>query len=158
MLWRWRLGRGNGTWKNFDAKGEQEVELAFQRGHPTVQLTFFNPRLQQHVVYKYDLNKMQQVPPRARLTRCQAAEYTRGALVVHEDNVVRDQPSLQCCIGPAVSVHFVKHLALRRSIHRQASSAGSSASFSSPSPPRALLPHHITPTPRSTTVACHLQP
>jgi len=63
MLCRWRLGRENGTWKNFDAKGEQEVELAFQRGHPTVQSTFFNPRLQQHVVYNYDLKKMQQVPP-----------------------------------------------------------------------------------------------
>jgi hypothetical protein len=79
MLWRWRLGRENGTWKNFDAKGEQEVELAFQRGHPTVQSTFFNPHLQQHVVYNYDLKKMQQVPFRARLTRCQAAEYTRGS-------------------------------------------------------------------------------
>ena len=56
------------------------MELAFQRGHPTVQSTFFNPRLQQHIVYNYDLNKMQQVPPpRARLTRCQAAEYTRGS-------------------------------------------------------------------------------
>ncbi len=62
MLWRWRLGREHGTWKKFDAVGEQEVELAFQRGHLTVQSTFFNPRLQQHIVYNYDLNKMQQVP------------------------------------------------------------------------------------------------
>jgi hypothetical protein len=53
MLCRWRLGRGNRTWKNFDVVGEQEVELAFQRGHPTVQSTFFNPRLQQDVVYNY---------------------------------------------------------------------------------------------------------
>jgi hypothetical protein len=63
MLWRWRLGREQGTWKKFDAVGEQDVERAFQRRHPTVQSTFFNPHSQQHIVYNYDLNKMQQVPP-----------------------------------------------------------------------------------------------
>ena len=84
MLWRWRLGREDGEWKRFDAKAEQEVEQAYLRRDPTVRSAFFNPHLQQHTVYDYDLNEMQQVPPPpARLTRCQAAEYTRGALVVH---------------------------------------------------------------------------
>jgi thiol-disulfide isomerase/thioredoxin len=50
-----------GTWKKFDAVGEQEVELAFQRGLETVRSTFFNPRLQKQIVYTYDLNSMQQV-------------------------------------------------------------------------------------------------
>ena len=67
MVWCWRLRREHGTWKKFDAGGEQAVERAFQMGHPTVQSTFFNPRSQQHVVYNYDLNKLQQVPLPARL-------------------------------------------------------------------------------------------
>ena len=154
MLWRWRLGREDGEWKRFDAKAEQEVEQAYLRRDPTVRSAFFNPHLQQHTVYDYDLNEMQQVPPPpARLTRCQAAEYSRGALVVQAHNVLLDQPSLPCCRGPAVRVHWVKNPSLRRKMYRRASNAGSSAIFSSLSPPRSLLPHHITPLPRrSTTV------
>jgi hypothetical protein len=63
VLWRWRRGREDGEWKRFDAKGEQEVEQAFLRGNPTARSAFFNPRLQQQIVYNYDLNKMEQVPP-----------------------------------------------------------------------------------------------
>ena len=66
MLWRWRWGREGGAWKRFDAKGEQAVEQAFLRGDPTARSAFFNPRLQQQIVYNYNLYKMEQVPPPRR--------------------------------------------------------------------------------------------
>jgi C-terminal processing protease CtpA/Prc len=50
-----------GKWTKFDANGEKEVEKDFQKGHPTVQSSFFNQRLRQNVVYHYNLDAMQQV-------------------------------------------------------------------------------------------------
>jgi hypothetical protein len=82
MLWRWRLGREDGEWKRFDAKAEQEVEQAYLRRDPTVRSAFFNPHLQQHTVYDYDLNEMQQVPPPPPpLSPGHAAVFNRGGLV-----------------------------------------------------------------------------
>jgi len=50
-----------GKWTKLDANGEKEVEKAFQKGHPTVQSSFFNPRLRQNIAYHYNLDAMQQV-------------------------------------------------------------------------------------------------
>lgn len=43
------------------------MEKAFQKNRPTAQSSFFNPRLQQSIVYQYDLSAMTQVPPPTHL-------------------------------------------------------------------------------------------
>jgi hypothetical protein len=58
------LSSEHGSWVPFDSVGEQAVETAHAAGHYSAQSSFFNPRLQQNIVYHYDLTKMQQVKSR----------------------------------------------------------------------------------------------
>ena len=55
------LSSEHGSWVPFDPVGEQAVETAHAAGHSSAQSSFFNPRLQQNIVYQYDLTQMQQV-------------------------------------------------------------------------------------------------
>ena len=56
-------GREHGGWTAFDARGQQAVEAAFAAGQRTAQSSLFNPRMNQTIVYDYDLVNMQQVRP-----------------------------------------------------------------------------------------------
>jgi hypothetical protein len=94
----------HGTWKKFDAVGEQEVELAFQRGLQTVQSTFFNPRLQKQIVYTYDLNSMQQVNASTGFIRRIKREVPQAKDLVAEAPAATSKKKQKIAVGSKVEL------------------------------------------------------